>query len=194
MCSKELMSLKKIISIMLVLILAFTLGACGDKNNPDAHNHNDTEQEDPNKVTGMIYGVSSADKSTIVSTEFSCNGGVVTPERISAGLSGWTGLKFRVNVETDDNAKTIRIDWLDESSINESTIPDTIREDFSFATVKDLRVFMLNSLCYSIHANLGDSYDIFYTVNGEDISTLGIEGLSSDTAFNKTDSEFVFVK
>ncbi len=186
--------MKKIISIMLVLIIMLTFGACGDKDKPDTHNHNDTEQEDPNKVTGMIYGVSSADESEIVSTEFSCNGGVITPERISAGLSGWTGLKFRVNADTDEAAKTIRIDWLPESSLNENAIPDTLRDNFSFSTIEELRVFMLNSLCYSIQANLGEGYDIFYTLNGEDISTLGIEGLSSDIAFNKTDSEFVFVK
>lgn len=186
--------MKKFISVFLVLILALTLGACGDKEKPEAHNHNDTEQEDPNKITGMIYGVTSADKDSIVSTEFTANGGVVTPERISAGLSGWTGLKFRVKVDTDEATKTIRIDWLPESSINESTIPDTLRDTFSFATIKDLKVFMLNSFCYSIQANLGEDYDIFYKVNGEDISTLGIEGLSSDTAFNKTDSEFVYVK
>ncbi len=185
--------MKKIISVILVLMLALTLGACGDKNNTDAHNH-DSHQEDDNKITGMIYGVSSADKKSIVSTEFTANGGVVTPERISAGLSGWTGLKFRVSVQTDETAKTVKIDWLPESSLNETAIPDTLRDNFSFASVKELHAFMLNSLCYSIQANLGDDYDIFYTLGGEDISKLGIEGLSSDTAFNKTESEYVYVK
>ncbi len=185
--------MKKIISVILVLMLAFTLGACGDKNKTDAHKH-DSQQTEDNKITGMIYAVTGTDEDSIVSTQFTANGGVVTPERISAGLSGWTGLKFRVNVQTDEAAKTIRIDWLPESSLNETTIPDTLRDNFSFASVKDLHVFMLNSFCYSIHANLGDSYDVFYTLDGEDISKLGIEGLSSDTAFNKTESEYVFVK
>ena len=184
--------MKKIISVILVLILALTLGACGDKNKTDAHNH-DAQQEE-NKITGMIYGVTGTDENSIVSTEFTANGGVVTPERISAGLSGWTGLKFRVSVQTDEATKKIRVDWLPESSLNESKIPETLRDNFSFASVKDLHVFMLNSYCYSIRANLGDSYDVFYTLNGEDISNLGIEGLSSDIAFNKTESEYVYVK
>ena len=46
--------MKKIISVILVLMLAFTLGACGDKH--DAHNHDSANQED-NKITGMILVV-----------------------------------------------------------------------------------------------------------------------------------------
>ncbi|MBR5232969.1 MAG: hypothetical protein IKW03_02045 [Clostridia bacterium] len=190
--------MKKLISIFLALMIMFTLSACGEKNEPEGHNHNIIEEgqteEDNKEVKGMIYAVSGADKESLLSTEFSCNGGVITPERISAGLSGWTGLKFRISSSTDETTKTITIDWLSDASIIADAVPDTVRESFTFASVKELQVFMLNSLCYSIQANLGKEYDVFYTVNGEDIGSLGIEGLSSATAFNKTDSEFVFVK
>ena len=192
---KELDNLKKIIAILMAAAIIFTLCACSktETNEEPTSDADAVMQQEEEKITGMIFGLVNAEPESMLSTEFSCNGGVITPERIAAGLSGWTGLKFRISVETDDTNKAITINWLPESSINETQVPDTDRVDFTFDSVEQMQIFMLNSLCYSVMTNL-DGYDIYYTLNGEDISTLGLEGISSETAFNKTESNIVFVK
>lgn len=184
--------MKKIISVLLAVLLLFSFAACA-KEEVAEETTEAAETTDSEKITGMIYGVFDNDANNILSTEFSCNGGDITVERIAAGLSGWTGLKFRVKVTTDEENKKITINWLPESSLMTGEIPETQREEFTFADADAMRVFMLNSLCYSVRASLGE-YDIYFTADGADISTLALEGLSSETAFNKTESSIVFVK
>lgn len=192
---KELINLKKIIATALLFMLLFASGACAETKTEeqpsDAAQH--TTMDDENKIKGIIYGVFSADDTETLSTEFSCNGGVITVERIAAGLSGWTGLKFRVSVTTDEENKKITVDWLDESSLAQGTMPETPHEEFTFANADEVRIFMFNSLCRSIRENLGD-YDVYYTLAGEDISALALDGITSETAFNKTESDIVYVK
>ena len=186
--------MKKFISLLVSAILILSLSACANQNKEEVTtNSNEAVTEDPDRITGMIYGIFGKDDSKNLSTEFSAHGGVVTVERIAAGLSGWTGLKFRVTVTTDEENKKITVDWMEESSIKTGAMPDPQREEFIFKDETEIRVFMLNSLCQSILNNLGD-YDVYFTVCGEDISTLGLDSITSETAFNKTESSLVYVK
>lgn len=186
--------MKKIFAFVFAVVIIFTLGACAETTTEDlTEKAQETITEDPDKITGVIYAVLSGNENDTLSTEFSCNGGVITVERIAAGLSGWTGLKFRVSVTQDEENKKITVDWLDESSLAEGAIPETTRDEFSFESADEVRIFMLNSLCCSIRENLGD-YDVYYTIAGEDISTLGLASITSETAFNKTESSIVYVK
>ncbi len=186
--------MKKIIAVLISALLILSLSACADKNKEEpTTNKNETVTEDPDRITGMIYGVFSDDYTKNLSTEFSAHGGVITVERIAAGLTGWTGLKFRVSVTTDEENKKITVDWMEESSLYTGNMPDPQREEFVFEDETAVRVFMLNSLCQSIINNLGN-YNIYYTICGEDISTLGLDSITSETAFNKTESPLVYVK
>ena len=185
--------MKKYIAVLLAALLLISLSACAEEKNEEQTDKHEIHTEDPERITGMIYGVFSDDYSKNLSTEFSAHGGVVTVERIAAGLTGWTGLKFRVSVVTDEENKKITVDWLDESSLYSGTMPDPQHEEFVFKDETEIRVFMLNSLCQSIMNNLGD-YDVYYTLCGEDISSLGLDSITSETPFNKTESDIVYVK
>ena len=185
--------MKKYIAVLLAALLLISLSACAEEKNEEPTDKHEIHTEDPERITGMIYGVFSDDYSKNLSTEFSAHGGVVTVERIAAGLTGWTGLKFRVSVVTDEENKKITVDWLDESSLYTGAMPDPQHEEFVFKDETEIRVFMLNSLCQSIMNNLGD-YDVYYTLCGEDISSLGLDSITSETPFNKTESEIVYVK
>lgn len=186
--------MKKIIAILLSALILISLSACAEeKTEEQTTDKTEVHTEHPDRITGMIYGVFSDDYTKNLSTEFSANGGVVTVERIAAGLTGWTGLKFRVSVVTDEENKKITVDWLEESSLYTGAMPDPQHEEFVFKDETEIRVFMLNSLCQSIMNNLGD-YDIYYTLCGEDISSLGLASITSETPFNKTQSEIVYVK
>lgn len=186
--------MKKLIAILISALLVISLSACAAKTQEEDHTHNqEVSTEDPERITGMIYGIFGEDDAKNLSTEFSAHGGEVTVERIAAGLSGWTGLKFRVTVTTDEENKKITVDWMEESSMKTGAMPEPQRDQFIFKDETEIRVFMLNSLCQSILNNLGE-YDIYYTVCGEDISTLGLDSITSETAFNKTESPVVYVK
>lgn len=186
--------MKKIIALLISALLIISLSACAEEKMEEQETHNhEVYTEDPERITGMIYGVFGEDEDKNLSTEFSAHGGVVTVERIAAGLTGWTGLKFRVSVTTDEENKKITVDWMEESSLYTGAMPDPQREAFTFEDETAVRIFMLNSLCRSILNNLGE-YDVYYTLCGEDISSLGLDSITSETPFNKTQSEIVYVK
>lgn len=191
--------MKKILCSILALGLVLSLGACSKNNakeeestEPDNEIYSLYEAASDEQVTQQLYAVLG--NGEVKTNGFTFVGGSVTPERIAAGLTGWTGLTFGVSAVTDSAAKTIRINFKSTSSFVTGEIPEELRADFAFADVKEMRVFMMNSLCKTIRENMG-GYDVYFTANGEDISTLNIDtALNSDTAFNKTQSDVVLVK
>ncbi len=175
--------MKRIIAFFILTLMIFSLCACEKKDEiPETthHEHQVTEETLPEgKVAGQIYAVFGNESDC--STEFICNE-KVTPSRICAGLTGWTGLKFRTSVTVDEENKKITIEWLEDSSFFSGTAPETQKEPFIFENAETLRLFMLNSLTKSIEANLGE-YEIFFSVTGKDISDFGLNGVSADTPF-----------
>lgn len=196
--------MKKRIAALLAFVLIMSLCAC---NRTPTNEEISTEEiptateagtaakyETPSgeKLSGMLYVVWNDGEQA--SNVFSFYGGTVTPERIAAGLTGWTGLKFRISCETDETAKEIHINWLPESSFATGQIPDGMREEFTFTDAGTMRWFMLNSLTVSILNHSGD-YAIYYTVDGKDIAELGLSAsLSSDKAYTETADSHILLQ
>lgn len=177
--------MKRFVAVIMLLSLIFALCACSEttpqENASEINTQNEhTELLSDGRVSGQIFAVFGNEQDS--STEFICNE-KITPARIAAGLTGWTGLKFRIKATTDDANKTITVDWLEDSSLATGTIPEALREPFSFEDSQAMRLFMLASLSKSIKENLGD-FDIYFTVQGEDIAKLKLKGVSSDTPFD----------
>ncbi len=154
-----------IISIILSVTIVFAFSACSDsaveeettEGELDA-TQSEESTEESERITGLLYAVfEDADTAT---TEFSFNGGDFTPERIAAGFSGWTGLKFRISAETDTDNMTITIEWLDESSYVTGELSDA-NDSFTFEDVAVMRTFMTESLVKTIHENMGD-YEVTF--------------------------------
>lgn len=196
--------MKKQLAILLAILLLTGLCACSrtptneessTEDNPTAESAGTvTPHETPSgeKLSGMLRVIWANGEQS--SNTFSFYGGTVTPERIAAGLSGWTGLRFRISCETDEAAGTIRINWLPDSSFATGQIPDGLREEFTFTDAETMRWFMLNSLTGSILENLGD-YAVYYTVDGKDIAETGLSAsLSSDKAYTETDDSHILLK
>ena len=166
--------MKKSAAILISLFLLLALCACGShtadeenstepERNPQSMQHETPTGE---KISGMLYAVRGQDD--ILTNEFSFYGGTVTPERIAAGFTGWTGIKFRITSVTDEENKTVTVNWLSDSSFAENKLPENQREQFSFDDAEAMRVFMINSMRRSIRENMGE-YDVIFTVNGEAI-------------------------
>ena len=191
--------MKKSIAILLAVLMLIGLCACGKKATDEEASTSEVGQselshETPSeeKITGILCVV--RENGDQVSHDFSFYGGTATPERIAAGLTGWTGLKFRVSSEIDETAKTIHIDWLGDSSFATGQIPDKMRDEFTFSDTETMRWFMLNSMTASLLKNLGD-YAVYYTVDGEDIHTIGLsDALSSEKAYTETDDAHILIK
>lgn len=197
----DVIAVKKFFCFLLACMLVVSLGACA-KNDVKEEESTEPEQEieifslyeaaSGEQVTNKLYAVFNADD--IKTNDFSFVSGSVSPERIAAGFTGWTGLSFRITAETDSAAKTMKIDFKPESSFVTGEIPEDLRDDFAFTDAKEMRIFMMNSLCKTIRENMG-GYDVYFTADGSDIATLDIDSaLNSDTAFNKTQSDVVLVR
>ncbi|MCD7774187.1 MAG: hypothetical protein LUG85_02060 [Clostridiales bacterium] len=177
--------MKKITALIITLLLALGLCACtssdGDEEST-AESASETvsavsSDSDSEKVTGTLYGVMASETRT---NEFSFYGGTYTPERIAAGMTGWSGLKFRITAETDTDGKTVKIDWSEESAFYTGDYSEA-NSGFTFESAEELRTFMMDSMTKTIQENMGD-YSVYFTVNGEDIGTV-MDGLSSENAY-----------
>ncbi len=182
------MNMKKLALILTAAALAFSLCACEkttaeEESTEEQHSIQTevTETTTSETITGSLYAVLE-DGTTLGPQEFSCSGGTVTPERIAAGLTGWTGINFSITSEIDEKNKAITINWKESSAMTTGIIPEEQNEQFTFTDVATMRVFMIESLCESIQYNMGD-YAITFTVNGEDIGSLGLSGISSATVY-----------
>lgn len=178
--------MKKIISLLLAFCFIFIFCSCqkakDDTTTEPAFSESDSKN-DNEKKEGLLYAVMSGgqeDKTTV----FSFTGGDYTPERIAAGFSGWTGLKFRITSETDEANKKISITWLEDSSFFTGSPDNGDNPNFKFNDSKEMRTFMLNSLYKTIQENMGD-YDVFYSLESGDINTLGLNAdFSSSVPFS----------
>lgn len=191
---------KTVLSLFLAVILCLSLCSCGKKVSEEestspSEPEISTEEEAPSgvTVTKMLYAVLGTDN--VKTNNFSFDGGRVSVRRIAAGLTGWTGISFFCDDETDIGNKKIVIDFRAESPFVTGEIPENVSADFgSFKDANEMRIFMLNSFCRSVRENMGD-YDIYFKAAGEDIAKYNIDSnINSSTAFNKTDSSVVYVK
>lgn len=156
--------MKKILPALTAIILILTLCACSnttaEEMTTEAENTSETIAETTTLETifGTLCAVVGDETRT---NQFSCSGGTVTPERIAAGFTGWTGINFGLTSETDETAKTIKITWKATSAMVTDEL--TSNEDFKFETVDEMKKFMTDSITESIKENMGD-YEITFDV------------------------------
>lgn len=152
--------MKKFALILLSALIIISLTACS-KTVADE----ETTQEQPQttetttteEIRGTLYAV--IDGKDAKTNEFMCTGGTITPERIAAGFTGWTGINFGITSVTDEENKTITITWKDTSSAVTKDL--TANDGFVFDSHEEMQTFMENSLAKSIVMNMGDYTVIF---------------------------------
>lgn len=153
--------MKKFALILLSAIILLSLTACDNTVVQEETTEEQTQTAEittTEEIRGLLYAViDGADTRT---NEFMCVGGTVTPERIAAGFTGWTGINFGVTSVTDEQAKTITITWKDTSAAVTKDL--TANEGFVFTDYETMKTFMENSLKETIVKNMGD-YTIEFT-------------------------------
>lgn len=156
--------MKKIALILLALLMALSLAACADKTVEEATTEPETVFEPTTAettvetISGKLIAVKEGESLT---NEFYCSGGTVTPERIAAGFTGWTGINFSLTSEVDESAKTIKITWKTTSAMVTGDYSNA-NDGFEFDSTDAMKKFMTDSLTQSIKNNMGD-YEITFT-------------------------------
>lgn len=156
--------MKKILLVLLSVMLVFSLCACSDKTTEEETTEAETSLENTanetttlETISGKLYAVTSGETMT---NEFYCSGGTVTPERIAAGFTGWTGINFGLMSEVDETSKTIKITWKATSAMVTGDY-EAANEGFEFDSVDEMKIFMENSITESIKNNMGE-YEITF--------------------------------
>lgn len=157
--------MKKYLLILLSVMLVISLCSCAAKTVEEETTEPETSMESTapetttlETVSGKLYAVTEAETMT---NEFYCSGGTVTPERIAAGFTGWTGINFALTSEVDETAKTIKITWKTTSAMVTEDFSEA-NDGFEFDSLDELKTFMENSITESIRNNMGE-----YTVTFE---------------------------
>lgn len=152
--------MKKSILILLSALIIISLTACSNtvaEEETTEEQVQTTETTTAAEIRGQLYAViEGADTRT---NEFMCTGGTITPERIAAGFTGWTGINFGVTSVTDEATKTITITWKDTSAAVTKDL--TANEGFEFADYEAMKAFMENSLKETIVKNMGEYTVVF---------------------------------
>lgn len=152
--------MKKYVLILLSVLMMISLAACSGNVAEEETTEEQvqvTETTTTDEIRGQLYAV--IDGQDTKTNEFMCVGGTVTPERIAAGFTGWTGINFGISAVTDEATKTITITWKDTSAAVTKDL--TANEGFEFADYDAMKTFMENSLKETIIKNMG-SYTVVF--------------------------------
>lgn len=190
--------MKKFLSLVLVIVMVSSLAGCVSLGGVSVEEDNvsseiavsseeKVDNNDGDVLVGTLFTVFS--QYDILEHDFGYVDGSLTAERIAEALSALTGLNFEITSQYDAENNILRIDWAPSSSLALGEPADPQLEEFFFYEADSLRWFMLNSLSRTIRENIGE-VDIFYTVNGEDLNTLGLSVavFSSEVDYNQTDN------
>ncbi|MBQ8209922.1 MAG: hypothetical protein IJZ35_05010 [Clostridia bacterium] len=153
--------MKKIALILLSALLILSLTACAktaeEETTEEQTPVQTTETTTSNEITGLLYAV--IEGSDTKTNEFMCTGGTITPERIAAGFTGWTGIKFSLTSVTDETTKTITVNWNDTSAMVTKDL--TANDGFEFDSYEEMKAFMEQSLTETIVKNIGGYTVVF---------------------------------
>ena len=153
--------MKKFTLLLLSALLILSFSACSKTPDEESTTEESTvqtpETTTSNEIRGLLYAVIEGKDTR--TNEFMCTGGTLTPERIAAGFTGWTGINFGITSVTDEATKTITITWKATSAM--VTKNTTANEGFEFASYEELKTFMQNSLTETIVKNMGE-YTVVY--------------------------------
>jgi hypothetical protein len=209
--------MKKILTMALAVILALSTAACGTETaetpetkettttaaattaaqttqattaapEADSTQPENTEAE-LSMITGTLYAPFAA--IDVREMDFGYEEGTCTPEKIAAALTEWTGLVFDITSTIDGDA--VKVDWKSGSSLAEGQPPEPQKEGFEFYDQETMRWFMLNSLCYTILANM-DVSDVYYSLEGSDLNDLELgQDFNPAIAYNRIENPSVVV-
>ena len=110
--------------------------------------------------------------------------------KLASSLSFWSNLNFYLETsEPSDNV--LYVNFLSNSTFVKGLSDDYKNSNFKFKDNDEMRLFMLNSLAYTIRKDIRE-YDIYFTADGKSINEyLSINDIDFSKAYNKIDSEYV---
>lgn len=161
--------MKKLLLLLMSIVMIFTLSGC----------------ESSEKVIS-IYGVVSKNEIKEMKYEYDKN---LNISKLVNALSFWSGANFYLETsEPSDNV--LYVNFLGNSDFVKG-LGNVKSKNFTFKDDNELRLFMLNSLAYTIRKNIKE-YDIYFTANGKSINEyLSIDDIDFTKAYNTIENELV---
>ena len=161
--------MKKLLLLLMSIVMIFTLSGC----------------ESSEKVIS-IYGVVSKNEIKEMKYEYDKN---LNISKLANALSFWSGANFYLETsEPSDNV--LYVNFLGHSDFVKG-LGNVKSKNFTFKDDNELRLFMLNSLAYTIRKNIKE-YDIYFTANGKSINEyLSIDDIDFTKAYNTIENELV---
>lgn len=160
--------MKKIIAVLISIISILSLCGCDKKVTQEETTEPEISSQAPVETTletisGILYATVNGENKT---NDFYCSGGTITPERIAAGFTGWTGIDFGLSSSIDEENKTMTLNFRNSSAVVTKELE--ANAGFEFQTYDELQNFILESLRETINKNIGD-YEITFTADGKAI-------------------------
>lgn len=156
--------MKKVLFVFICLFMLMTLTGC----------------ESEEKIA-MLYGVNS--KTDIKKMRYGYDS-ELNITQLASSLSFWSGLDFYLET-SEPNENTLYVNFLSNSTFVKGLSDKYKNSNFSFKNNDEMRLFMLNSLAYTIRRNIKE-YDIYYTANGKSINEyLKLDDVDFSEAYNK---------
>lgn len=162
--------MKKILLILTSFIMLFTLSGCESEEN-----------------YAKIYGVVSKNDIREINYQYEKDLNITN---LASSISFWTGLDFYLET-SEPNDNTIYVNFLASSTFVKGLSNDYKNSVFSFKNNDEMRLFMLNSISYTIRKNIKEC-DIYFTADGKSINDyLKIDGIDFNGAYNKIENDLV---
>ena len=162
--------MKKILLILTSFIMLFTLSGCESEEN-----------------YAKIYGVVSKNDIKEIKYQYKKDLNITN---LASSISFWTGLDFYLET-SEPNDNTIYVNFLASSTFVKGLSNDYKNSVFSFKNNDEMRLFMLNSISYTIRKNIKECH-INFTADGKSINDyLKIDGIDFNGAYNKIENDLV---
>ena len=161
--------MKKLLLLLMSIVMIFTLSGC----------------ESSEKVIS-IYGVVSKSEIKEMKYEYDKN---LNISKLANALSFWSGANFYLET-SEPSENVLYVNFLGNSDFVKG-LSNVESKNFTFKDDNELRLFMLNSLAYTIRKNIKE-YDIYFTANGKSINEyLSIDDIDFTKAYNTIENELV---
>lgn len=161
--------MKKLLLLLMSIVMIFTLSGC----------------ESSKKVIS-IYGV--VNKSEIKEMKYEYDKDL-NISKLANALSFWSGVNFYLET-SEPSENVLYVNFLGNSDFVKG-LSNVESKNFTFKDDNELRLFMLNSLAYTIRKNIKE-YDIYFTANGKSINDyLNIDDIDFTKAYNTIENELV---
>lgn len=161
--------MKKLLLLLMSIVMIFTLSGC----------------ESSKKVIS-IYGVVSKSEIKEMKYEYDKD---LNISKLANALSFWSGANFYLET-SEPSENVLYVNFLGNSDFVKG-LSNVESKNFTFKDDNELRLFMLNSLAYTIRKNIKE-YDIYFTANGKSINDyLNIDDIDFTKAYNTIENELV---